>query len=79
MSVQGRGLPIPFMVTTEVPCPYLPDRMERKIITELSGAQAPELFEIGLRLRAGVGCDLRGVAQHVARLEVLAEIGRAHV
>lgn len=46
MSVQGRGLPIPFMVTTEVPCPYLPDRMERKIITELSGAQAPELFEI---------------------------------
>lgn len=46
MSVQGRGLPIPFMVTTEVPCPYLPDRMERKIITELSGVQAPELFEI---------------------------------
>jgi arginine-tRNA-protein transferase len=46
MSVQGRGFPIPFLVTTEVPCPYLPGRMERKIITELSGAQSPELFEI---------------------------------
>ncbi|HVO03262.1 MAG TPA: arginyltransferase [Candidatus Cybelea sp.] len=46
MSVQGRGFPIPFLVTTEVPCPYLPGRMERKIITELSGAQSPELFEV---------------------------------
>src|SRR5689334_5763167 len=46
MSVQSRSFPISFMVTTEVPCPYLPDRMERKIITELSGSQATDLFEL---------------------------------
>ncbi|MDY0883267.1 arginyltransferase [Dongia soli] len=46
MSVYSRGFPIPFLVTTEVPCPYLPDRQERKIITELGGGQAPELFEL---------------------------------
>ncbi|MBL8708010.1 MAG: arginyltransferase [Rhodospirillaceae bacterium] len=46
MSVQSRSFPISFMVTTEVPCPYLPDRMERKIITELAGAQAAEMFEL---------------------------------
>lgn len=46
MSVQSRNFPISFMVTTEVPCPYLPDRMERKIITELAGGQAMELFEL---------------------------------
>ncbi len=46
MSVQSRSFPISFMVTTEVPCPYLPDRMERKIITELSGSHAGELFEL---------------------------------
>ncbi|HVI87988.1 MAG TPA: arginyltransferase [Dongiaceae bacterium] len=46
MSVYGRHFPIPFLVTTEVPCPYLPDRQERKIITELSGGNAPELFEL---------------------------------
>jgi len=46
MSVVGRNFPIPFLVTTEVPCPYLPDRMERKVITELTGGNAPELFEL---------------------------------
>ncbi len=46
MSVLGRNFPIPFLVTAEVPCPYLPDRMERKIITELSGGNAPELFDL---------------------------------
>jgi arginine-tRNA-protein transferase len=46
MSVYGRHFPIPFLVTTEVPCPYLPDRQERKIITELGGGNAPELFEL---------------------------------
>lgn len=46
MSVQSRSFPISFMVTTEVPCPYLPGRMERKIITELTGAQAGEMFEL---------------------------------
>jgi arginyl-tRNA--protein-N-Asp/Glu arginylyltransferase len=46
MSVQSRNFPISFMVTTEVPCPYLPDRMERKIITELAGTQVGEMFEL---------------------------------
>jgi leucyl-tRNA---protein transferase len=46
MSVQSRVYPVSFMVTTEVPCPYLPDRLERKIITELSGTQTQELFEL---------------------------------
>jgi arginyl-tRNA--protein-N-Asp/Glu arginylyltransferase len=46
MSVQSRSFPISFMVTTEVPCPYLPDRMERKIITELAGSQANDMFEL---------------------------------
>lgn len=46
MSVQSRNFPISFMVTTEVPCPYLPDRMERKIITELAGVQAGDMFEL---------------------------------
>lgn len=46
MSVQSRSFPISFMVTTEVPCPYLSGRMERKIITELAGTQANEMFEL---------------------------------
>ncbi|TDQ80986.1 arginine-tRNA-protein transferase [Dongia mobilis] len=46
MSVQSRSFPVSFMVTTEVPCPYLPDRMERKIITELAGTQVGEMFEL---------------------------------
>lgn len=32
-----------FFVTSPAPCPYLPDRMERKVFTELSGSQAGEL------------------------------------
>ena len=46
MSIQTRAFPVSFMVTTEVPCPYLPDRLERKIITELPGAKAEGLFEL---------------------------------
>lgn len=32
-----------FFLTSPAPCPYLPDRQERKIFTELSGAHASEL------------------------------------
>ena len=32
-----------FFVTSPTPCPYLPDRQERKIFTELSGPHAAEL------------------------------------
>lgn len=32
-----------FFVTSPAPCPYLPDRQERKIFTELTGAHANDL------------------------------------
>lgn len=32
-----------FFVTNPAPCPYLPDKTERKVFTELSGAHAEEL------------------------------------
>ena len=32
-----------FFVTAPAPCPYLPDRQERKVFTELRGAHATEL------------------------------------
>lgn len=32
-----------FFVTAPGPCPYLPDRLERKVFTELQGGQAGEL------------------------------------
>ena len=34
-----------FFVTSPAPCPYLPDRTERKVFTELSGNHAGELNE----------------------------------
>ncbi len=34
-----------FFVTSPAPCPYLPDRMERKVFTELKGAHADQLNE----------------------------------
>lgn len=38
--------PLPrFYVTAESPCPYLPDRMERKVFTELRGPNAQQLSE----------------------------------
>lgn len=40
------GVPQPrlfFMMTAETPCPYLPGAWERKLVTELSGADAAEL------------------------------------
>ena len=34
-----------FFTTAPLPCPYLPGRLERKIVTELSGLDAEELHE----------------------------------
>lgn len=34
-----------FFVTSPAPCPYLPDRQERKVFTELKGANADQLNE----------------------------------
>jgi leucyl-tRNA---protein transferase len=34
-----------FFTTAPLPCPYLPDRLERKIVTELSGPGAEDLHE----------------------------------
>ena len=34
------------MVTSELPCPYLPGRFERKLVTELTGAGAQEHYEV---------------------------------
>jgi leucyl-tRNA---protein transferase len=34
-----------FFTTAPLPCPYLPDRLERKIVTELSGPGAENLHE----------------------------------
>ena len=45
MTIQSRTRPIPFLVTTELPCPYLADRMERKVVTELAGPHAIETYE----------------------------------
>jgi arginyl-tRNA--protein-N-Asp/Glu arginylyltransferase len=47
-----------FFVTSPSPCPYLPDRQERKVFTELTGAHASELNDalgrIGFRRSQGV-------------------------
>lgn len=34
-----------FFTTAPLPCPYLPDRLERKLVTELSGPGAEDLHE----------------------------------
>ncbi|MEL6237895.1 MAG: arginyltransferase, partial [Pseudomonadota bacterium] len=34
-----------FFVTSPAPCPYLPDRQERKVFTELKGGHADQLNE----------------------------------
>jgi arginyl-tRNA--protein-N-Asp/Glu arginylyltransferase len=34
-----------FFGTRGLPCPYLPDRTERKVVTDLSGPDAAELYE----------------------------------
>lgn len=46
MAIQSRPAPRLFMVTSELPCPYLPGRFERKLVTELTGAGAQEHYEL---------------------------------
>jgi arginine-tRNA-protein transferase len=46
MAIHSRPSPLPFLVTAEMPCPYLPGRMERKVVTELSGPTAPATYEV---------------------------------
>ncbi len=36
MSVESRSAPIAFLMTSELPCPYLPGRRERKIVADLA-------------------------------------------
>jgi len=51
-TIPARTLPDPgeqprlrrFVVLRETPCPYLPDRYERKVITELNGADANAVY-----------------------------------
>lgn len=35
-----------FFTTAPLPCPYLPDRLERKIVTELNGPKSEHLHEV---------------------------------
>ena len=45
-TVQGRRpTPQPFYVLTETPCPYLPARLERKLLTDISGPGARRLYD----------------------------------
>jgi arginine-tRNA-protein transferase len=46
MAIHSRPAPKQFMVTSELPCPYLPSRFERKLVTELTGPLAVEQYEI---------------------------------
>jgi arginine-tRNA-protein transferase len=46
MAIQGRTQPLSFLVTTDQPCPYLPGRMERKVVTRLNGSEVARNFQI---------------------------------
>lgn len=46
MAIHSRPSPLPFLVTAEMPCPYLPGRLERKVVTELSGPDAAATYEV---------------------------------
>src|SRR5262245_43124453 len=46
MAVQGRSHPLSFLVTTDMPCPYLLGRMERKVVTRLAGPEAAANFKM---------------------------------
>lgn len=46
MTVQSRTRPLTFLLTREAPCPYLPGRRERKLVTELSGPDAIENYDL---------------------------------
>ena len=46
MTVQSRSRPLTFLLTREAPCPYLPGRRERKLVTELTGPDAAESYDL---------------------------------
>src|SRR5438034_9348212 len=46
MTVQSRSRPLTFLLTREAPCPYLPGRRERKLVTELTGSDAVENYDL---------------------------------
>lgn len=46
MSIQTRSQPLSFLVTTDMPCPYLPGRMERKLVTRLAGPEAVQNLQL---------------------------------
>ena len=46
MTVQSRTRPLTFLLTREAPCPYLAGRRERKLVTELSGPDATENYDL---------------------------------
>src|SRR5262249_19810109 len=43
---QSPSQPLSFLVTTDMPCPYLPGRMERKVVTRLAGPEAGKHFHL---------------------------------
>ena len=45
MSFKSLKRPQYFFTTAPLPCPYLPDRLERKVVTELFGAEATTLHD----------------------------------
>lgn len=46
MTVQSRTRAITFLLTREASCPYLPGRRERKLVTELTGPDAAEIYDL---------------------------------
>jgi leucyl-tRNA---protein transferase len=46
VTVQSRARPLTFLLTREAPCPYLPDRRERKLVTELTGPDAGQSYDL---------------------------------
>jgi arginyl-tRNA--protein-N-Asp/Glu arginylyltransferase len=46
VTVQSRARPLTFLLTREAPCPYLPGRRERKLVTELAGPDAVESYDL---------------------------------
>src|SRR5262249_27792206 len=46
VTVQSRTRPLTFLLTREAPCPYLPGKRERKLVTELTGPDAAENYDL---------------------------------
>jgi len=46
VTVQSRTRPLTFLLTREAACPYLAGRRERKLVTELTGPDAAESYDL---------------------------------